>query len=155
MWSPDALQGSAMAMVDVFKLINSLAKMRSPLRSPLRTDKHSVKRPGVLLRWRWFAADGTKVPSYLNADAAQPRHNIRWKGPAHIVVLPGWQAQTGPQLDACIRNAQPSMHRIAQVHALGGSVVAVQDAVALAGACGLLSGRHAVRSEERRVGKEC
>ena len=89
MWSPDALQGSAMAMVDVFKLINSLAKMRSPLRSPLRTDKHSVKRPGVLLRWRWFAADGTKVPSYLNPDVAQPRHNIRWKGPANIVVLPG------------------------------------------------------------------
>ena len=85
MWSPDALQGSAMAMVDVFKLINSLAKMRSPL----RTDKHTAKRSNVLLRWRWFAADGTKVPSNLNPDVAQPRHNIRWKGPANIVVLPG------------------------------------------------------------------
>ena len=81
MWSPDALQGSAMAMVDVFKLINSLAKMRSPL----RTDKHTAKRPSVFLRWRWFAADGTKVPSYLNADAAQPGHNIRWKGPANKI----------------------------------------------------------------------
>jgi transcriptional regulator GlxA family with amidase domain len=135
LWGEHSLQGSAMAMQDVFLMINGLANMRS---SKARVGQN------LLLSWRWISETGGSVPRYLNRHCL-PEH---WKSHSHpgadIVILPGWHAYTGPQLDQRIQSASHCIPKLVRTYDAGGTVVAVQEAIALVGAAGLLKGKMAV-----------
>ena len=129
LWTPSMVAGAALTTVDVLHVLQTLASMRHPL-----------ARAG--LRWRWRRADGKPAPR-LNMDLTslppQPFHGL-----PDVLVLPGWHALSGPHLDQLVAQASAASARIQQVHARGGLVLAVGNAVALLGHAGLLSGREAV-----------
>ena len=129
LWTPSMVAGAALTTVDVLHVLQTLASMRHP---------HA--RAG--LRWRWWRADGKPAPR-LNKDLTslppQPFHGL-----PDVLVLPGWHALSGPHLDQLVAQSSAASARIQQVHARGGLVLAVGNAVALLGHAGLLSGREAV-----------
>ncbi len=123
-WDADVLAGAALAAVDVLRSINLLSAMRAP------------NRPAPLT-WRWCCAPGSRAPRAL------PRGAVH-RGPATLLLLPGWHAHSGPHLDQIVQRCAPAMPRLLQVHAAGGLVAGLYNAAALLGEAGLLAGRSAV-----------
>ena len=129
LWTPAMVAGAALTTVDVLHVVQTLASMRHP---------HA--RAGLC--WRWRRADGKPVPRLskdLTSLPPQPFHGL-----PDVLVLSGWHALSGPHLDQLVAQSSAVCDRIRQVHARGGLVLAVGNAVALLGHAGLLSGREAV-----------
>jgi len=123
-WGPQCLAGPAFAVVDGLRTINTLAAMRAP-------------RAAAPVAWRWLAAQGGRGP-------AGATRGTGFRGLADIVVLPGWHAHSGPDLDRLVRESEPLVPGLRRVVAQGGRVAGIFNAAALLGQAGLLRGRQAV-----------
>jgi len=121
-WGPEVLAGAALSMVDVLRTINVLAAMRDP----------QALAP---LAWRWLFSRPTRAP---RAWARSPG----FRGLPDIVLVPGWHAHSGPDLDRLVRDAQGVRSRLQQVHHNGGHVAGIYNASALLAASGLLHHRN-------------
>ena len=104
-WSPDAVAGAALAVVDVLRTINLLSAMRSP-RAPAPTS------------WRWYTSPAHVLPRSLPRSAG-------FRGLADLLVVPGWLAQSGPRLDQLVRESVASAERVLRVRQAGGRVAGV------------------------------
>lgn len=124
LWGPDVMAGAALAVVDVFRTINVLAAMRTPLAAEA-------------VAWRWVLLAPGRAPASL------PR-SPGFRGVADVMVVPGWHARSGPHLDRLVQVARSAAVRLARVHAGGGLVAGLANGVALLGEAGLLAGRQAV-----------
>lgn len=124
LWGPEVMAGAALAVVDVLRFINLLSAMRTP----------RVPDP---VAWRWWCVGASRAPRGLAQSAA-------FSGPATLVVVPGWHAQSGPHLEQIVAQANSALDPLAQVHAAGGLVAGLFNAAALLGEAGLLQGRCAV-----------
>jgi transcriptional regulator GlxA family with amidase domain len=122
LWGPDVLAGAALAVVDVLRVVNSLATMRDAKSSPIA--------------WRWWCADGSRAPQGLPRSAS-------FRGTANMLVVPGWHAQSIPHLEQLVRLAGSAPTRIKRVHKAGGYVAGLFNGASLLGAAGLLQGRKA------------
>lgn len=65
-------------------------------------------------------------------------------GMPDLVVVPGWHAHSGPELDRRVHAALAAAPRLCEVRARGGQVIGVGNGSVLLGAAGLLDGREAV-----------
>lgn len=123
-WDPHMLLGPAQAVVDVLRLVNTLAAMRAP-------------RDAAPLAWRWVHSGGRRMPR-------MPPIGSGFRGTADLLVIPGWHAHDGPDLDRLVRGAAFLARRALRVHQAGGQLLAVFNATALAAATGLLRDRQVV-----------
>jgi transcriptional regulator GlxA family with amidase domain len=119
----DWLDGPAAAVVDVLRVIHSLAQMRGARHAPVS--------------WQWTAANGRAV---RRAPAAPARRVRR----PDAIVASGWAARSGAHLSRLVARDRGACARLRAVHDAGGHVVALYTGVALAGEAGLLEGRRAV-----------
>lgn len=123
-WDPQMLVGPAQAAIDVLRMINTLAALREP-------------RLALPVAWRWVHAAGKRMPPMA------PRSNTL-RGTADLLLVPGWHAHDGPDLDRLVRGAQTLAQRAIRIHRAGGQVLTVFNATALAASTGLLRHRQAV-----------
>lgn len=119
----DWLDGPAAAVVDVLRVVDSLAQMRGARRAPLS--------------WQWTAVDGRAVRRAPTA----PERRVRRPD---VVVVAGWAARSGAHLSRLVARDRAACARLCAVHEAGGHVVALYNGVALVGEAGLLDGRRAV-----------
>jgi len=70
--------------------------------------------------------------------------SLGFRGSADLLVVPGWHAHDGPDLDRLVRESQALAQRALRIHQRGGRLLTVFSAVALAASTGLLHGRQAV-----------
>jgi transcriptional regulator GlxA family with amidase domain len=129
LWSAQGALGVAFTVIDVLRVIQSLASIRAVTGRPA-------------LSWRWRALPGERLPHWLAPMASQAPTGRQLL--PDLLVLPGWLVRTGPELDQRVRQSAALLPRLQAVHAQGGLLVAVGDAAALLGAAGLLRGREAV-----------
>ncbi len=122
-WHPQGLMGPALSVVDAIHSIQALAQMRQPRSKP----------PVV---WRWVTLAGMRAPPRPASDLTHQA----FKGSADLMVLPGWQAHSGPHLDALVKQ---SVAIAAHIKA-SRRVVAASNGITLAAAAGWLTGRPAV-----------
>lgn len=131
-WTPGCLGGAAHGVVDVLRAVNAISRLQSPTRSA----------PVV---WRWIQYDGRPLTSsHLVSHADPPQRGKRRKGQsADVIVVPGWIARDGPDVDEWVRRAQALLPRLRQTLDSGGALMGVFTGVALLAASGALSGRRA------------
>jgi transcriptional regulator GlxA family with amidase domain len=122
-WGQQVLAGAALAALDMLRSINELAAMRAP----------RAKAP---IAWRWFAANGERVPRSFAGGG--------FIGTADVLVVPGWHARSGPELDSLVRVADACVARLQRVHAQGGQLLGIFNGSALLARAGLLHQRKAV-----------
>jgi transcriptional regulator GlxA family with amidase domain len=116
--SPDTFEGPVHAILDVLKMIQTLAALRE---SPNQKNKKQPPIPN----WKvWNKKNSRQVPD--------------------LFVMPGWLAQNGPHLELIIKNTEGLMDRLRSVHAKGGLIVAVDNAAVALGYAGLLNTADAV-----------
>lgn len=123
-WDPRMLGGPAHAALDIVRLVNTLSMLREP-------------RSRLPLAWRWVHATGQRMPSVAPRGSG-------FRGTADLLVVPGWHAHDGPDLDRLVRDAAPLTQRAIRIHQGGGQILTVFNATALAAATGLLQHRQAV-----------
>jgi transcriptional regulator GlxA family with amidase domain len=119
----DWLDGPAAAVVDVLRVVESLARMRGSAGAPVS--------------WQWTGVDGRAV---RRAPFASGRRVTR----PDVVIVAGWAARSGPHLSRLVARDAAACERLRRVHAGGGHVVALYTGAALLGEAGLLDGRRAV-----------
>lgn len=124
LWGPDSIAGTAAAVVDVLRAMNTLAAMRSDKAPPP-------------MRWCWLALPGETQGLPPPVPGAE-----QMEGPLHTIVLPGWLAPTGPRLrDICSRHAAHFGPLLRAHLAGGGQVAGLFTGSHLLADCGLLAGR--------------
>jgi transcriptional regulator GlxA family with amidase domain len=133
-WEPGCLGGPALAAADVLRLVNAVAVVQSPTREPP-------------LRWRWVQADGRSVPPSIrrclpSCDESGRSRSAAEAG-ARVIVVPGWPARDGPEVDQCVARSRALLPRLRQTVEEGGAVLGVYTGVALLAAAGCLQGRRA------------
>lgn len=119
----DWLEGPAAAVVDVLRVVESLARMRGSAAAPVT--------------WQWTGTDGRaarRLPAAPSRRVQRP----------DVVIVAGWAARNGPHLSRLVGRDRTACERLARVHAAGGHVVALYTGAALLGEAGLLEGRRAV-----------
>lgn len=131
-WEPACLGGAAHAVVDVLRTVNAIARLQRPT-GPLP------------MHWRWLRSDGRPMNA---ADRRQlASHEQPGKLPrnrsADVIVVPGWIARDGPELDELTRLAHPLCPRLRRTLDSGGALLGVFTGVALLAASGTLAGRRA------------
>lgn len=119
----DWLDGPAAAVLDVLRVIHSLAQMRGARHAPIS--------------WQWTSADGRA----LRRTPVPPARRVR---NPDVIVVSGWAARSGAHLSRLVARDRAASARLRAVHDAGGHVVALYTGVALAGEAGLLHGRRAV-----------
>jgi transcriptional regulator GlxA family with amidase domain len=122
-WHPQGLMGPASSVIDALHSLQALAQMRQPRSAP----------PVV---WRWLTLPGLRAPTVDRSDLTHQR----FPGAADVMVLPGWQAHSGPHLDALVNQSESVVLRLQTASRL----VAVGNGLTLAAAAGWLNGRQAV-----------
>jgi transcriptional regulator GlxA family with amidase domain len=120
-WDAQILSGVAFTVVDVLKMINRVAAMRSQ------------KAPDPVC-WRWRALGAEPVPRSLPAGSRSGKRL------AHVAIVPGWHAQSGPHLDQLVRNSTGTLPALQALHRAGGRLAAVYNGSALLAQGGLLDG---------------
>lgn len=115
LWGPGTAGGAAMAVVDALCVINTLAAMRHPAQPPP-------------MQWR-------RVPLTGRPGARAPA--------ADVVVVPGWIARDGPEVDQQVQSARAALPRLRATLNQGGALLGVFTGVALLAAAGVLHGRRA------------
>ncbi len=123
-WDPHMLGGPAHAVLDVLHLINLLASLREP-------------RAVAPIAWRWVHATGKRLPALLPRSSG-------YRGKADLLLVPGWHAHDGPDLDRLVAESAPLQQRARELHGAGGQLLTVFNGTALAASTGLLHGRQAV-----------
>lgn len=123
-WDAQMFVGPAQAAIDVLRMVNTLATLREPRQPPP-------------LAWRWVHAGGNRMPTMLPRGSG-------FRGTADLLVVPGWHAHDGPDLDRLVRSAAPLAQRAVRIHRAGGQLLAIFNASALAASTGLLQRRQAV-----------
>ncbi len=142
-WEPGCLGGPAQTVVDVLRLVNAIAAVQAPAREPP-------------LRWRWVRSDGRRVPPSLLTPAPHPEPHrgpreappgaagpARRRDAAQVIVVPGWHAHDGPEVDQWVSRSRALLPRLQAAPRAGGAVLGVYTGVALLSAAGLLDGRQA------------
>lgn len=120
-WGAEALSGVAFTVIDVLKMINRIAAMRSQ------------QAPNIVC-WRWRALGAKPLPRWLPAGS-RPAKRL-----ADVAIVPGWHAQSGPHLDQLVRNSAGALSSLQAVHHAGGMLAAVYNGAALVARGGLLDG---------------
>lgn len=127
---PQTAHGVVCTVLDVLNALQALALMRAPLAQPV-------------LRWRLHSQDARSPHVWPRRIWPHlPRQGFR--GPAHLLLLPGWQVFSGPEIERRVRLEARTLGHLAGVHAQGGQLLAVGTGVALLAQVGLLQGRRAV-----------
>lgn len=119
----DWLDGPAAAVLDVLRVINSLAQMRGASQAPVS--------------WQWTSVDGRALRRVPVAPARRVQR-------ADVIVVSGWAARSGAHLSRLVARDRAACARLRAVHETGGHVVVLYTGVALVGEAGLLDGRRAV-----------
>jgi transcriptional regulator GlxA family with amidase domain len=135
-WEPGGLGGVALSVVDVLRLVNRIAALDAPAAPPP-------------LRWRWVGGDGrpirapafARVPAPERSGEATGRVPSAYRAPADVIVLPGWMARDGREIDRWIARCAPLVPRMAQTLSRGGALVAAYTGVAMLAAAGCLRDR--------------
>ena len=135
-WEPGSLGGVAQTVVDVLRMINRIAAIKAPTADP----------PA---RWRWVRSDGkplstpalAQLPSQEKSGAPAGRLPLAYRSAADVIVLPGWMARDGSEIDQWVGKCQALLPRMRQTLANGGSLVGVFTGVALLAAAGCLHER--------------
>ena len=115
----DGLLGPGMSAVDTLGALNMLAALRG--------------RRLPVAGWQWSGADGRA------ASRALPRSGPRRTLP-QVVIVPGWHARSGPDLDRLVRRDHFAATRLRLAHEAGAHILGVYTGVALLAAAGLLDG---------------
>lgn len=141
-WEPGSLGGAAQSVVDALRMINAVAALRDPAAAPP-------------VQWRWLRSDGRPVaPSQMTqlsrreqapagAHAMRRRSGTARDGLADVLVVPGWLARNGPDVDQWVMSHAALLPRLARTLAQGGALLGVFTGVALLAAGGCLQGRRA------------
>ena len=133
-WEPGCMGGPALAATDVLRIVNAVAAVQSPTREPP-------------LRWRWVQADGRTVPHSMRRCLPSCEESGRSRSQAatgaRVIVVPGWPARDGPEVDQCVARSRALLPRLRQTVEEGGAVLGVYTGVALLAAAGCLQGRRA------------
>ena len=119
-WEPGSLGGAAHAVVDVLRLINRLAATKAPTETPP-------------LHWRWVRCDGrpvatpalARLPAHERSGAVARRVPTAYRSPADVVVVPGWMARDGPEIDQWVGRSSALVPRLQQTLAQGGALLGV------------------------------
>lgn len=127
-WCREAVLGGALAVVDVLRGIQTLSAMRNPAHGPRVT-------------WRWIKASGAVASTGMPRSPPDYGRNARRRSVAHVLVLPGWHASSGPHLEQLARRDAAIGAYARQVLGSGGQVISLYNASAVLGLCGLLRGR--------------
>lgn len=136
-WEPGCLGGPALAAVDVLRLVNAIAALQWP------------GQPAPM-RWRWVRANGRRVPGSALGElpAGEPAPGLAGRtgrrlrdSAARVIVVPGWLARDGPEVDRCAARAHAWLPRLHQAVERSGAVLGAYTGVALLGAAGCLQGR--------------
>ncbi len=127
---PQTAHGVVCTVLDVLNTLQALALMRAPLAQPV-------------LRWRLHSHDARSARTWPGPIWPHlPRQGFR--GPAQLLLLPGWQVFSGPDIERRARLESRAFAHLAEVHAQGGQLLAVGNGVALLAQAGLLHERRAV-----------
>lgn len=133
-WEPGCMGGPALAATDVLRIVNAVAAVQSPTREPP-------------LQWRWVQADGRSVPHSMRRCLPSCEEFGRSRSQAatgaRVIVVPGWPARDGPEVDQCVARSRALLPRLRQTVEEGGAVLGVYTGVALLAAAGCLQGRRA------------
>lgn len=136
-WDAGGLGGPALAVADVLRLVNAIAALQSPGRL-------------APIRWRWLRGTGRPVPDSARstlpaAEAPSGAANAAGRGPrataTRVIVVPGWLARDGPEVDRFVAQARAWLPRLRRTLDQGGAVLGAYTGVALLGAAGCLQGR--------------
>jgi len=135
-WEAGSLGGVAQTVVDVLRMINRIASIKAP----------TVDPP---VRWRWVRSDGTplgtpaqaQLPRQERSGAVAGRLPRAYRSPADVLVLPGWMARDGAEIDQWVGKCQALLPRMQHTLAHGGRLVGVFTGVALLAAAGCLHER--------------
>lgn len=135
-WAPGSLGSGAYAVVDALRLINRLAALKGA-------------RPTTPLRWRWIGCDGrpvampalAQIPASEGALISAGRMPARYRSVADVLVVPGWMAGDGPEVDRWISRCGPLIPRLQETLAQGGALLGVFTGVSLLAAAGCLRQR--------------
>lgn len=136
-WEAGCLGGPALAAADVLRVMNAIAALQSP------------GRPAPM-RWRWVRVSGRPVSgSALGAlpAAEATAQDARTDGSrsramaARVIIVPGWLARDGPEVDRSVARAQAWLPRLRRTLEHGGAVLGAYTGVALLAAAGCLQGR--------------
>lgn len=118
----DALTGPGAAVVDLLRTMAAIAAHRGE---------------AVRVGWQWRQPDGRPGARSLPAGGRRTER-------PDVVVVPGWNARSGPHVDALVRRHRAALPRLRAAHERGATLLAVYTGVALPAAGGLLDGREAV-----------
>lgn len=131
-WEPGSLGGGAHAVVDVLRAVNAIARLQRP----------TARMP---MLWRWVGYDGRPIPlSRLGPPAAHENPGQWPRGrSADVIVVPGWIARDGPEVDEWVERAHPLLPALRRTLDTGGALLGVFTGVALLAAAGALCGRRA------------
>ena len=135
-WEPGSLGGAAQTVVDVLRLINRIAALESACAPPA-------------VRWRWVRSDGrpsrppalAQLPAHERSGAVAGRVPAAYRRRADVVVVPGWMARDGIEIDQWIGRCSAIGPHLQQTLARGGAVLGVFTGVALLAAAGCLHQR--------------
>ena len=135
-WQPGSLGGAAHTVVDVLRLINRIAAIKAPSSTPP-------------LRWRWVGSDGkpmaapaqARLPAHERSGAIEGRMPAAYRGAPDVLVLPGWMARDGAEIDQWVEMSRALLPRLEQTLAKGGRLMGVFTGVALLAAAGCLHDR--------------
>ena len=127
---PQTAHGVVCTALDVLNTLQALAQMRAPLAQPV-------------LRWRLLSHDTRSARTWPRPIWPHlPRQGFR--GPAQLLLVPGWQVFSGPDIERRVRLESRWFGHLDAVHASGGQLLAVGTGVALLAQAGLLYNRRAV-----------
>ena len=135
-WEPGSLGGAAQTVVDVLRLVNRIAALKAP----------TAAAP---LRWRWLRCDGrpaatpalAQLPVHERPGASAARARAAARLPADVIVVPGWMARDGPEIEQWIARSRALVPRLQQTLDRGGALLGVFTGVALLAAAGCLQER--------------
>lgn len=135
-WDPGSLGGAAQSVVDALRLINRIAALESPAARPP-------------LRWRWVRCDGTparppalsQLPAHERSGAVSGRVPAAYRRHADVVVVPGWMARDGFEIDRWLARSVALAPHLRNTLARGGALLGVFTGVALLATAGCLHQR--------------
>lgn len=131
-WGPGCLGGVAHSVIDVLRTINAISRLQHPTgRWPMQ--------------WRSVREDGRSAAladRHHLAPHERPGHWPRGRS-ADVIVVPGWIARDGPEVDELTRGASVLLPRLRRTLDEGGALLGVFTGVALLAASGVLAGRRA------------
>jgi transcriptional regulator GlxA family with amidase domain len=135
-WEPGSLGGAAQTVVDVLRLVNRIAALKAPTAAPP-------------LHWRWVRCNGrvaatpalAQLPLHERPGVFPGRAPSVRRAPADVIVVPGWMARDGPEIEQWIGRSSAIVPRLRQTLARGGALLGVFTGVALLAAAGCLQER--------------